>query len=211
MTSARNSTNTPREYLGLNLRAIQTTAVGDVSIRDVSVETATGDVTVSSSLQTSASSQTSEALTESNQLQREPMPVQATPTESISLPPPSEASMQDYYKLQQDLLGLTVAFSAVIFAFVWFFYSWQIALDYGLGTCAGVVYLRMLGKNVSTIGRQKKNSSAGRLAVFAGMMIVALRWEQLAVIPVFLGFLTYKAAIIAFVLWTSVLPERRAT
>ncbi|NJM98308.1 MAG: ATP synthase subunit I [Phormidesmis sp. RL_2_1] len=119
--------------------------------------------------------------------------------------------MQDYYKLQQDLLGLTVAFSAVIFAFVWFFYSWQIALDYGLGTCAGVVYLRMLGKNVSTIGRQKKNSSAGRLAVFAGMMIVALRWEQLAVIPVFLGFLTYKAAIIAFVLWTSVLPERRAT
>lgn len=129
-------------------------------------------------------------------------------SERTSLPPPSESSMQDYYQLQQNLLGLTVAFGAVIFPFVWGFYSLQIALDYILGACAGVVYLRMLGRNVSNIGRNKKNSSAGRLAVFAGIMIVALRWDQLEVVPVFLGFLTYKAAIIAFVLWTSVRPSK---
>lgn len=128
--------------------------------------------------------------------------------ENILLPPPSEASMQDYYQLQQNLLGLTIAFGIVIFPFIWGFYSLQIALDYILGACGGIVYLRMLGRNVSNIGRQQKNSSAGRLAVFAGIMIVALRWDQLAIIPVFLGFLTYKAAIIAFVLWTSVRPQR---
>ncbi|MGB3294216.1 MAG: ATP synthase subunit I [Phormidesmis sp.] len=130
--------------------------------------------------------------------------------EDILLLPPSEASMQDYDQLQQNLLGLTVAFGVVIFPFIWGFYSWQIALDYILGACGGIVYLRMLGRDVSKIGRQKKNSSAGRLAVFAGMMIVALRWDQLEVIPVFLGFLTYKVAIIAFVLWTSTRPQRGA-
>ena len=128
-------------------------------------------------------------------------------SESISLPPPSEVAMQDYDRLQQNLLILTLVFGAVIFPFVWGFYSLQIALDYILGACGGVVYLRMLGRNVSRIGRQNKNSSAGRLAVFAGLMVVALRWDQLEVIPVFLGFLTYKAAIIAFVLWTSVRPQ----
>jgi ATP synthase protein I len=127
---------------------------------------------------------------------------------SLALSPPSENAMEDYYQLQDRLLLLTVVFTALVFPFAWLFYSLQIALNYLLGACAGVVYLRMLARNVSTLGRdQKKNSSGGRLAVFVGVMIVALRWEQLAVIPVFLGFLTYKVAIIVFVLWTSTRPE----
>ncbi len=131
------------------------------------------------------------------------------PAESneVLLPPPSEASMQDFYQLQQNLLGLTAAFGSVIFFCVWGVYSLQIALGYMLGAVSGVVYLRMLGKNVSAIGRQNKNSSAGRLAIFAGVMIVALRWDQVEVIPVFLGFLTYKAAIMAYVLWTVMKPQ----
>lgn len=185
MTSDENSTSRAKKYLGLNLGALQT-----LESEGVAVEAAT----------TSHASEVRTELTEDD-----PAQVESTP-----LPPPSEASMQDYYQLQQNLLGLTVAFGAVIFPFVWGFYSLQIALDYVLGACAGVVYLRMLGRNVSKIGRQKKNSSVGRLAVFAGVMIVALRWEQLDVLPVFLGFLTYKAAIIVFVLWTSVRPQRES-
>lgn len=185
MTSDENSTSRAKEYLGLNLGALQ-----GFESEGVAVEAG-------------ATGHASEVRAELTQ----DKPTQA---ESTPLPPPSEASMQDYYRLQQNLLGLTVAFGAVIFPFVWGFYSLQIALDYVLGACAGVIYLRMLGRNVSKIGRQKKNSSVGRLAVFAGIMIVALRWEQLDVLPVFLGFLTYKAAIIAFVLWTSVRPQREA-
>lgn len=185
MASDENSTSKPNNYLGLNLGALQALEAEGVAV------------------ETTAAIHPSE--TRSELAQDSP-----TQIESVPLPPPSEASMQDYYQLQQNLLGLTVALGAVIFPFVWGFYSLQIALDYVLGACAGVVYLRMLGRNVSKIGRQKKNSSVGRLAVFAGIMIVALRWEQLDVLPVFLGFLTYKAAIIAFVLWTSVRPQREA-
>lgn len=203
MTSVENSTNKSEKYSGLNLGALQSLD--------------SGEVTIEASTETSAISQSGNA--QADLLQHEKgsgVNAQAGTTrqgenaqsEGTPLPPPSEESMQDYYQLQQNLLGLTVAFGAVIFPFIWGFYSLQIALDYVLGACAGVVYLRMLGRNVSNIGRQKKNSSAGRLAVFAGIMIVALRWDQLDVIPVFLGFLTYKAAIIAFVLWTSVRPQR---
>jgi ATP synthase protein I len=198
VTSAENSTKSPgkktEEYSGLRLGSIQSTIVEDAIIVGEAVD----------------SSATAQVESDQDQSSQNGQSQSQSQSQEISLSPPSEASMQDYYQLQQNLLGLTVAFTAAIFPFVWGFYSLQIALDYILGACAGIVYLRMLGKNVSAIGRQKKNSSAGRLAVFAGVMIVAMRWQQLEVIPVFLGFLTYKAALIAFVLWTSVKPQAAA-
>lgn len=117
--------------------------------------------------------------------------------------------MQDYYQLQQNLLRLTVAFSAVIFCFVWGFYSLNIALNYVIGACTGVVYLRMLATSVGKIGREAPKSNSGRLAVLIGVLVVSTQWEQLSVLPVFLGFLTYKAALITFVLWTA-LPQEKA-
>ena len=195
MTSAKNSTGTSEKYSGLNLSSLNLEALQLTVPMGAVTATANGP----------ARGDQPPATDSAQRKQR-----QAENSESALLPP-SEASMQDYYELQHKLLGLTVAFGAVIFPFIWGFYSLQIALDYVLGACGGIVYLRMLGRSVSTIGRQtgrQKNSNAGRLAVFAALMIVALRWEQLDVIPVFLGFLTYKAAIIGFVLWTSFKPQQ---
>lgn len=127
-------------------------------------------------------------------------------TPSLLQRPPSETSMQDYYQLQLNLLRLTVVFGAVIFPCVWFAYSPNTALNYLLGTITGIVYLRMLAKSVGKIGREAPKPNSGRLAILIGVLVVATQWEQLSVLPVFLGFLTYKAALIAFVLWTSVMP-----
>ena len=197
MTSAENSTGSSETYSGLNLSSLNLEAFQSTAPSDFSVA-ATANVSGGGQQPTTKS------------IQHEQQGENGL-SESVLLPS-SEASMKDYYELQQNLLVLTIAFGVVIFPFVWWFYSLQIALDYVLGTCVGIVYLRMLGRSVSKIGlqngRQKKDSNAGRLAVFAALMIVALRWEQLDVIPVFLGFLTYKAAIIGFVLWTSVKPQR---
>ncbi len=118
--------------------------------------------------------------------------------------------MQEYYKLQQDLLGLTLAFSAVIFPCVWWAYSLNTALNYLLGASTSVVYLRMLAKSVGKIGREAPKSNSGRLAILMGVLVVATQWQQLSVLPVFLGFLTYKGALITYVLWTSVLPAKKA-
>jgi ATP synthase protein I len=116
--------------------------------------------------------------------------------------------MGEYYRLQQNLLICTLAFTAVIFFFVWGFYSLDIALNYLIGACTGVVYLRMLSKSVGELGRSRQKLGSSRLALFIGLILVATQWDKLQVMPVFLGFLTYKAALIAYTLWTAVLPEQ---
>ena len=76
--------------------------------------------------------------------------------------------MQDFYKLQKQLFVVTLAFTGIIFISVWIFYSLNIALNYLIGAIAGVVYLRMLAKDVERIGQPKDESSKNRLAVFIG-------------------------------------------
>jgi ATP synthase protein I len=135
----------------------------------------------------------------------------AAAAEASILPPPVASAMGEYYRLQQDLLICTLIFSGIIFFSVWLAYSLPIALNYLLGACGGVVYLRMLAKNVANLGRGQQKVGSGRLAIVVGLILVATQWQQLQVMPVFLGFLTYKAALIAYTLWTAVLPNQSET
>jgi len=126
-----------------------------------------------------------------------------------SLPEKPNSSIEEYYQLQQELLFGTLAITGVIFICVWIFYSLNIALNYLIGACTGVVYLRMLAKNVEQLGREKQRLSNTRLALFIGLIILATQWNQLQIPPIFLGFLTYKAAVIVYVLRTTFLPDPR--
>jgi ATP synthase protein I len=110
---------------------------------------------------------------------------------------PSE-SMQEYHQLFQKLVYVTLTLTAIIFIGVWIYYSLNTALNYLLGACTGVVYLRMLAKDVERLGNEKTSLSKSRFALFIGLMIVAARWDQLQVLPIFLGFLTYKATLFVY-------------
>lgn len=132
---------------------------------------------------------------------------EAVPEELLGDAADVSDSMADYYQLQQNLLICTLVFTAVIFCFTWGFYSLNVACNYLIGACTGVVYLRLLAKNVADLGRTKGKLGSGRLALVVGLILIAARWQQLEIVPAFLGFLTYKAAVIAYTLWTAVLPE----
>ncbi|WP_309224637.1 ATP synthase subunit I [Halomicronema sp. CCY15110] len=132
----------------------------------------------------------------------------AVETEKPEVASSSEASMDSFYRLQAQLLKTTIAFSGVVFAATCFTYSLHIGLNYLLGACTGVVYLRMLSKNVEAIGRSSTRISSSRLALVAAMVLVASQWNQLEVMPVFLGFLTYKAALVGYIIWTVVPGEK---
>ncbi|NJN48705.1 MAG: ATP synthase subunit I [Alkalinema sp. RL_2_19] len=122
--------------------------------------------------------------------------------EPVATSPSSSDSMADFYQLRKELLLITLGLTAIIFPCVWIIYDLNIALNYLLGGVTGVAYLRLLAKNVEQLGIDSGGGGKSHIAVFIGVMIFATQWEQLHVLPVFLGFLTFKATLLIYTLRT---------
>ncbi|QIR40721.1 ATP synthase subunit I [Tolypothrix sp. PCC 7910] len=116
-------------------------------------------------------------------------------------------SMGEFYQLYQKLLVITLVLTGIIFISVWIFYSLNIALNYLIGACTGVVYLKMLAKDVERLGGEKKRLSKSRFALFIGLIVLATQWHELQILPIFLGFLTYKATLLVYTVQTAFLPD----
>jgi ATP synthase protein I len=142
--------------------------------------------------------------------------IESSPTQVESstgeLSPEPNDSMQEFYQLQQGLIVATLVMTVAVFFAVWVFYSLNVALNYLIGSCTGVVYLRLLAKNVEQLGRQKRKiDGSARFALVTGIILVASKWDQLEIIPIFLGFLTYKVALIVYVFWTTFVTDSSST
>ncbi|MEO0852657.1 MAG: ATP synthase subunit I [Cyanobacteria bacterium J06648_11] len=114
---------------------------------------------------------------------------------------PVVATMQpggEYDRLQQRLVTTTFVIGVVIAIALAWVYPVNVALNYGLGALGGVVYFRMLARGVARIGRANRRLGPSRLALVAALVIVATRVDSLQVLPIFLGFLTYKVALLIY-------------
>jgi ATP synthase protein I len=112
----------------------------------------------------------------------------------------SDGSMTEYIQLKHELYITTAVIGIVVFVSVWLAYELNVALNYLLGAVVGLVYVRMLAQEVEKLGYEKRRLNSNRLAMFVGVMILAMRVPQLQVLPVFLGFLTYKVALVIYAL-----------
>jgi ATP synthase protein I len=121
----------------------------------------------------------------------------------------TEDSMAEYYQVKQTLLLGTLIFILVCFPICWKFYTLNIALNYLLGGCFSLVYLNMLAREVERLGTNKRRLGFTRLALFVGLIIVASQIQQLKVIPIFIGFLTYKATLLFYILPSSLLKSAK--
>ncbi|MEO0377369.1 MAG: ATP synthase subunit I [Cyanobacteria bacterium P01_A01_bin.17] len=119
-------------------------------------------------------------------------------------------SMGEFYQLKQELLVTTLILTVLFIGPVWWVYSLNIAFNFLVGALTGVVYMGLLARNVERLGTEQGSVGKSQLAVFVGVIIVASQWDNLQVLPVFLGFLTYKAAIIVYTLRTVFKPSDRA-
>ena len=130
--------------------------------------------------------------------------LKTTSTEEKTQPSPTSNeqgnSMAVYYELQQKLYMYTLTLTGIIFLPVWYFFSLNVALNYGLGALTSVVYLRFLAKEVERLGQQEQRLGKKGLGIFIVLIVAASKLPQLHILPVFLGFLTYKGAIIFFML-----------
>ncbi|MGF1536053.1 MAG: ATP synthase subunit I [Elainellaceae cyanobacterium] len=122
----------------------------------------------------------------------------ADSTASLSVEP--DDSIQEYFQLRRELLILTLVLTGVAVGSVWLAYGLNVALNYFIGACTGLIYLNMLAKHVGQLGRQRARLGNSRLALLVGVILIASRVNQLEILPIFLGFLTYKAALIVYVL-----------
>lgn len=136
----------------------------------------------------------------SNEYLEDPSVAENSELSDLSLEP--NPSMQEYVQLQQELLTLTLIITGIVFFSIWIFYTLNTALNYVIGACTGVVYLKMLARSVEQLGRQKEKVGKSQLAPFVGLIIVASQVDQLQIMPIFFGFLTYKAAVIVYMLRT---------
>lgn len=128
-------------------------------------------------------------------------------TQKISEQSTPSDSMREFYQLYKELLLITLALTTVIFVSVWVAYSLNTALSYLLGATTGLIYVRMLAKDVERLGNEKRQLSKNRFALLVVLILLASRWNQLQILPIFLGFLTYKATLLIYVIRTALSPD----
>ncbi len=105
--------------------------------------------------------------------------------------------MEEYDRLKYKLLVLTIAAGFIIGLVVLAVYGWNIALSYAVGALVGTIYFRMLTKGVDRLGGESNRLGFSRLGLFILLIAIAAKSDQLHILPAFLGFMTYKVAVLA--------------
>ncbi|KAG6404920.1 hypothetical protein SASPL_132497 [Salvia splendens] len=118
-------------------------------------------------------------------------------------------SKEQYYKLKNKLQVLTVGIGGVGLISAYFTYSPEIAASYGDGWLGALVYMRMLGNSIDSMADGARGVIQGamaqpRLLVPVVLVMVFNRWNGILVpeygfmpldlIPMLVGFFTYKIA-----------------
>lgn len=116
-----------------------------------------------------------------------------------SVPDPLECvdpPVDDYAQLQQRLLLATLIAAVLAVVFTALVFDPHTAASVLVGSLAGVVYLRLLGRSVARLGPDAKKVGKLQLLVPVVLVMAAARLPQLELLPALLGFLLYKPALI---------------
>ena len=119
-----------------------------------------------------------------------------TTTELTAASVASDSGMDQYAKLQQRLMLATLAISLVAALIALVRFDALVARSLLVGSCAGLLYLRLLARSVARLGGGSRQVGRFQLVVPMLLVVAAAKLPQLELLPAFLGFLLYKPALI---------------
>ncbi|KAL0906838.1 hypothetical protein M5K25_025364 [Dendrobium thyrsiflorum] len=118
-------------------------------------------------------------------------------------------SSEDYVKLKKNLQVLTLGIGGIGVISAYVSYSPEIAASFGAGLIGSLIYIRMLGNTIDSMAAGAKGLVKGavgqpRLLVPVAIVMIYNRWNEILVpdhgfmhlelIPMLVGFFTYKVA-----------------
>jgi len=104
--------------------------------------------------------------------------------------------MDDFQRLQRRLQLITLCLSLGAVLVTALVFDQSTAISLAIGAAGSLLYLRLLARSVSRIGEQSRSVGKVQLLVPIVLVLAASRLPQLSILPVFLGFLLYKPAVI---------------
>ncbi len=128
-----------------------------------------------------------------------PVPVLLQPAaEAEPTPSPTAPGngMEEYARLQRRLLLSTLIVSAVAVPAAALLFDRTAALSVAVGAGGGLLYLRLLARSVARIGAGSRQVGKSQLLVPVVLVLAAARLPALEIVPVLVGFLLYKPALL---------------
>lgn len=104
--------------------------------------------------------------------------------------------MADYARLQRRLMLATVAVSAVVVAITWVVFGGLTARSLLLGSCCGLLYLRLLARSVARLGPGSRSVGRFQLLVPVLLVVASSRIPAISLLPALAGFVLYKPALL---------------
>ncbi|KAL0041154.1 hypothetical protein WJX77_006920 [Trebouxia sp. C0004] len=132
----------------------------------------------------------------------------ANPEATAALAAQQAAEEKEYQRLKAELQTWCQGTAFACFVATVIFYSKDTAASYGVGAVGSLAYLRMLNRSIDSVGGFTVGAALGQPRLLVPIILTAAfnRWNTLAahdvgitlqLLPMLLGFFTYKAAVIA--------------
>ncbi|KAL0043507.1 hypothetical protein WJX79_006670 [Trebouxia sp. C0005] len=132
----------------------------------------------------------------------------ASPEATAALAAQQAAEEKEYQRLKAELQIWCQGTALTCFVATVIFYSKDTAASYGVGAVGSLAYLRMLNRSIDSVGGFTVGAALGQPRLLVPVILTAAfnRWNTLAahdvgitlqLLPMLLGFFTYKAAVIA--------------
>ncbi|MFM8525855.1 MAG: ATP synthase subunit I [Cyanobacteriota bacterium] len=104
--------------------------------------------------------------------------------------------MDDFQRLQRRLQWITLSLAAGAVLITVLVFDRSTAFSLSIGAVGALLYLRLLARSVSRLGENSRSVGKVQLLVPIVLVLAASRLPELSILPVFLGFLLYKPAVI---------------